>query len=221
MKRIWQWLATALLVAIFLSLANWQWNRAGAVKNPPQIDQTILPLDSLIAPSDPITDSQIGRRVTITGKYVSLWQAPNQKANSAGQRTWQVGLLQTKDNAMILVVRGYEPNGNSNDLSGAEVTVTGTLLPPQGKDVAQIQGNQLSRVDSSLFVSRTDLPLYAPFINAISEVPKSNLEKVEIKLSGNVPGYYWQHISYVVIWFLFAVTSVYLMLYHRSGRVEP
>jgi cytochrome oxidase assembly protein ShyY1 len=103
MKRFWQWSATALLVAIFLSLANWQWNRASELKNPPKIDPTIVPLDSLIAPGSAITDEQVARRVSVNGTYVSNWILPNQK----DKKSWLIGLFQTKDNAMILVVRGY------------------------------------------------------------------------------------------------------------------
>ena len=71
MRKIWQWLATALLVAIFLSLANWQWNRAELMKNPPKVDETVFPLDSVISPTAAITSQQIGRKVSVSGKYVS------------------------------------------------------------------------------------------------------------------------------------------------------
>ena len=82
MKRFWQWLGTALLVAIFLSLANWQWNRADELKNPPKIDQTILPIDSLISPSQSITQEQVGRRVEVEGMFISNWILPNQKVST-------------------------------------------------------------------------------------------------------------------------------------------
>lgn len=212
MKKIWQWLATALLVAIFLSLANWQWNRASELRNPPKVDQTVVPLDSLISPTDPISKAvdkeSIGRIVSISGKYVSTWIAPYQKNN----KIWDVGLLQTKDNALVLVVRGFH---REVELTTEPVVVKGYLLPPQNEDVAKNQGNQLSRVDSSLFVSKTNLPLYAPYINAISEDPNSGYDEVPFNLHRGVPGFYWQHISYVVIWVLFALTAIYLALYQR------
>lgn len=209
MKRFWQWLATALLVAIFLSLANWQWNRAEDLKNPPKIDPTIVPLDSLIAPGTSITDEQVGRKVTVKGNFVSNWILPNQEDN----RTWTVGLFKTKDNAMILVVRGYQMNSTIID---RDLTVTGYLAPQQSRDVAQNKGMQISRVDSSLFVTKTELPLYAPYIQAISEDPSFGFTAVPFQIK-KVPGYYWQHISYVVIWFLFAVTAIFLMIYQRRS----
>jgi len=36
----------------------------------------------------------------------------------------------------------------------------------------------------------------------------------------SVPGYYWQHISYVVIWWLMALVVVFLPFYGRKRRVE-
>lgn len=218
MKKLWQWLVTALLVSIFLSLANWQWNRADELKNPVEIDQTIVPLDSLIAPSESITQEQVGRRVSLTGRYVSFWQAPNQQPNKEGNRTWDIGLFKTKDNAMILIARGFHKN-SSPILS--ESKVIGYLLPQQSSDVAQTMGNQLGRVDSSLFVSKTELPLYAGFVQAISETPPSGYEVIPFEIGKKVPGYYWQHISYVIIWILFAITVVFLLFYQRKlDRVQ-
>ena len=217
MKRFWQWLATALLVAIFLSLANWQWNRASELKNPPKIDPTIMPLDSLIAPSQSITEAAVARRVSVSGTFVSNWILPNQ----ADRKSWVVGLFQTKDNAMILVVRGHVANTElQKNESNREVKVIGYLVPQQSRDAAENVGNQISRVDSALFVTRTELPLYAPYIHAISEEPSVGFIPVPFEIGKKVPGYYWQHISYVVIWFLFAVTAIFLMIYQRkSDRV--
>jgi hypothetical protein len=35
-----------------------------------------------------------------------------------------------------------------------------------------------------------------------------------------VPGYYWQHISYVVIWWLMALVVLFLPLYGRRRKSE-
>ena len=242
MRRIWQWFATALLVAIFLSLANWQWNRADELKNPTPIDQTVVPIDSLIAPNESITDEAVGRRVEVEGRFVSSWIAPNQSTGKDGNRTFDVGLFKTKDNAMILIVRGYHQPAISKILNLSEVKVIGYLLPQQSEDVAESTinnpisksgnqiGNQIGRIDSSLFVTQTDLPLYAPYIQAITEEPPSGYEVVPFEMGKKVPGYYWQHISYVVIWVLFAITAIFLMFYQRrldkhsdnpSDKVQP
>ena len=208
MKKFWQWLATALLVAIFLCLANWQWNRAADLKKPVTRDQSVSPIDSLISPNGSIEPSALGHKVSLEGEYLSNWIAPHQDGN----KSWVVGLLKTKDNAAILVVRGVR---GSNELSLGKSKIVGYVMPPQSEDVAENSGNQLSRLDSSLFVSKTELPLYAPYIQVISEKPATGLEILPFNVSSKVPGFYWQHISYVVIWFLFALTAIYLMIYQR------
>jgi cytochrome oxidase assembly protein ShyY1 len=208
MKRFWQWLGTALLVAIFLSLANWQWNRAAELKKPIEVDQSIAPIDSVIAPNGSVTDSIIGQKVSVAGEFVSNWIAPGQAEN----KTWDVGLFKTEDNAMILVVRGFHKN-EIPQLGKSKIV--GYLVPPQSKNVGESKDNQISRVDSALFVTKTELPLYAPFIQAISEDPDMGYQQVPFELGKKVPGFYWQHISYVVIWFLFALTAIYLMIYQR------
>ena len=211
MKKLWQWMGTALLVAIFLSLANWQWNRAAELKKPIEIDQSISPIDSVIAPEDSVTDAIIGRKVSLVGEYVSQWEAPGQAKN----KSWDVGLFKTKDNAMILVVRGFHKNEN---VQLGESKIVGYLVPPQSaenKILTELKANQISRVDSALFVTKTELPLYAPFIQAISETPDMGYQPVPFQLGKKVPGFYWQHISYVVIWCLFAMTAIYLMIYQR------
>jgi cytochrome oxidase assembly protein ShyY1 len=218
MKRIWQYLATALLVAIFLSLANWQWSRAAQLKKPILLDQSISPLDSVISPSGAITQEMVGKKVEVEGSFVSNWVAPRQAEN----KSWDVGLFKTKDNAMILVVRGFHKNTNPGYLYSGNIKVVGYLVPPQSSNVSESIGNKLGRVDSSLFVTKTELPLYAPFIQATSETPDSGYEVVPFKINSDVPGFYWQHISYVIIWFLFAVTAIYLLFYQRRlDKVQP
>ena len=218
MKKFWQWFVTALLVAVFLSLANWQWNRAVELANPPKLDPTIFPLDSIITPTQSLKTDQVGKKVSVVGKYVSNWISPNQ----ASGKTWDVGFLQTKDNAMILVVRGFHIENQSKDLpTDTEVSVVGHLVPQQSGDRATNVENQISRVDSALFVTRTQLPLYAPFIQATSEEPSVGYQPVPFSMTGKVPGYYWQHISYVIIWFLFALTVLYLKFYQRRIDKSP
>ena len=211
MKRIWQYLVTALLVAVFLSLANWQWNRAAELKKPLTQDQSVSPIDSLISPNGSIEPASLGKKVSLEGEYLSNWIAPHQDGN----KSWEVGLLKTRDNAAILVVRGIK---GSNEFALGESKIVGYLVPPQSaenKILTELKANQISRVDSALFVTKTELPLYAPFIQAISETPDMGYQPVPFQLGKKVPGFYWQHISYVVIWCLFAMTAIYLMIYQR------
>jgi hypothetical protein len=49
---------------------------------------------------------------------------------------------------------------------------------------------------------------------------KIDRTRLEIAVDNSkVPGYYWQHISYVFIWWLMAAVVLYLPFYRR--RVTP
>jgi hypothetical protein len=38
--------------------------------------------------------------------------------------------------------------------------------------------------------------------------------------TGGIPGYYWQHISYVVIWWLMAALVIWAPFYRRRGDLS-
>ena len=202
-------LLTTFLVAVFLSLANWQWNRAAELKRPVILDPQIYKLEEVASPGTEIKDSSIHKLVTVSGKY--LFTRTAQFTNPG--KIWDVSLLATNERSAVLVVRGI---AGTNNRDASEATIVGRYFPPQGENTRINNKNMFSRIDSSLVVSETNLPLYAGFILASSENPNSGYTKAEIKLGNRVPGYYWQHISYVIIWLLFAVVVLYLPRYQKK-----
>jgi hypothetical protein len=78
----------------------------------------------------------------------------------------------------------------------------------------------ISRLDSSVIISQTDLDLYDGFLLATSEsVSQGPILRDRIELAppeSKVGGYYWQHISYVVIWWLMALIVLYLPFYGKG-----
>ena len=56
MKSVRTFFATALLVAIFLSLANWQWNRASDMKKPIKFDNQIYKLEEIANAGQAVED---------------------------------------------------------------------------------------------------------------------------------------------------------------------
>jgi hypothetical protein len=113
---------------------------------------------------------------------------------------------------------------NGSDIPKGEVTVQGRLLVRQFEDRVAKSDGALSRLDPSLLVGMYDLPIFDGYVVAQSEVVDGknlNLPRVEIDPARpNVPGYYWQHISYVVIWWLMALVVVFLPFYGRKRRIE-
>ena len=106
------------------------------------------------------------------------------------------------------------------------VAVTGVLQPSQSADHGPNSATNLARVDSTLLLSKAglaNLDLYDGFILANSEsIDGAKIERTRLEIAvdnSKVPGYYWQHISYVFIWWLMAALVLYLPFYRR--RVAP
>ena len=159
--------------------------------------------------------------VTTTGHYIATYKAPNQKDGSGVLADWEVALLEEEGGAAILVVRGlWEERSTAPEIAMAKnVTVTGTLLPKQNEDRAENIDGQISRVDSSLLVTSYSGQLYDGFILATGEelsgqpIERSRISAPE--LTAGVPGYYWQHISYVVVWWFMAALVLWAPFYRR------
>jgi len=222
-KRVLQGFTVLVLVSIFLGLGYWQLTRANEMQNPKvvAVDRSVYPLTELSEPTGSVPVDSIGKMATATGNYIANYKAPNQIDGDGVVADWEVVLLQNETNTAILVVRGLwkdrlqEPNIAMSN----RVQVVGTLMPRQFDDRAANTTSQLSRLDSSILVSTTDLQLYDGFIMAMSEkLRTSSVERQRVlppKLTSGVPGYYWQHISYVVVWWFMAGLVLWMPFYKR------
>ena len=222
-KRVLQGFTVLVLFSIFIGLGYWQLTRANEMQNPKvvAVDRNVYPLTELSEPTGSVPVDSIGKIVTTTGNYVASYKAPNQIDGDGAVANWEVVLLQNETDTAILVVRGLwkdrlrEPNIAMSN----RVEVVGTLMPRQFDDRAANTTLQLSRLDSSILVSTTDLQLYDGFIMATSEkLRAASVERQRVlppKLTSGVPGYYWQHISYVVVWWFMAGLVLWMPFYKR------
>jgi hypothetical protein len=221
---------TALLVltiaSTFVGLGVWQLQRAQAMNDYADlpVDTTIYPLLEKTTPTGIVPPDSIGKFVSTSGHYIATFKAPNQKDGAGKIADWEVGLLQNETDTAILVVRGlWSQRLTSPEIVMAtKVEVTGTLMPHQNDDRASNTAAQLSRLDSSLLVSTTDAQLFDGFILATAESSRSgSVERSRItppELTLGVPGFYWQHISYVVIWWFMALLVLWLPFYKRDDQ---
>jgi hypothetical protein len=101
-----------------------------------------------------------------------------------------------------------------------ELNIVGLLHAHQDGDRADNSLGVISRLDSAVIVGSTDLDLFDGYILASSESHKGNeLSRARVsaeKLTSRIPGFYWQHLSYVVIWWLMAAVVLYLPFYRRK-----
>jgi cytochrome oxidase assembly protein ShyY1 len=222
-KKVLQAFTVLLLVTVFLGLGFWQLSRANEMQNPKvaPIDTNTYSLAELTQATGSLPAESIRKKVAASGYYIANYKAPNQIDGNGAVEDWEVALLQNETDTAILVVRGlWKDRLKAPTISMANrVDVVGTLLPQQFDDRAANTPSQLSRLDSSILVSTTDLQLYDGFILGTSEKLRSGYverERVpEPKLTSGVPGYYWQHISYVVVWWFMAGLVIWMPFYKR------
>jgi cytochrome oxidase assembly protein ShyY1 len=224
-----QALALALIAAIFVGLGIWQLQRAADLKESLKvattIDATVVPLESVISPRESIPAKALNRTVSVSGHYIQNFRAPNQVDGAGKQSDWEVALLQVGTNSAILVVRGLwsERLLNPDIQQSMNIDVTGVLVASQFGDRADNTAGVISRLDSAVVTSLTDLDLYDGYVLASKESTRTGaLDRTRLtpeKLTSRIPGFYWQHLSYVVIWWLMAGVVLYLPFYRR--RVTP
>jgi len=212
-KKVLQAFTVLLLVTVFLGLGFWQLSRANEMQNPKvvPVDRKIYALAEMAQSTGSLPAESIRKKVAASGYYIANYKAPNQIDGNGAVADWEVALLQNETDTAILVVRGlWKDRLKAPSISMANrVDVVGTLLPQQFDDRAANTPSQLSRLDSSILVSTTDLQLYDGFILSTSAGISPP------KLTSGVPGYYWQHISYVVVWWFMAGLVIWMPFYKR------
>ena len=213
-------LLIVIFAATFVRLGIWQLDRAQLVQeiSKPVADKAEVAIETLIKPRISIPDNAKGRLVSATGNYEIILQAPNQSSGENSVReNWQVGILKLSNGAGVLVVRGVGDSTPPNQL----IEVRGRLFPSQIEDraVGANLASEISRLDSTVLLSRVNFDLYDGYVIAISEKPDSQIERVPApQIVVKAAGFYWQHISYVVIWWLMALLVLCMPLFKRRSE---
>lgn len=227
-KRLFQGAGVLILVLVFVALGKWQLDRAADLKTMQAaakvIDQKIYPLNELAASSVALDSRNVNKTVSVSGLYVANFKAPFQKDIDGKVSDWEVALLQVDGSdplSGMLVVRGLWADRLKNPevAMSTKIEIVGTLQPHQNDDRADNVPGVISRLDSSVIVGIADLELYDGFIVAKSEATREGKllrdRVIAAAPVSKVAGYYWQHISYVAIWWLMAAIVLYLPFYRR------
>ena len=225
-SRIASGVGVVILAAVFFSLGMWQLDRAAALKaslvSATTIDEKVVALESIAVANTSLSPSAINRTVNVSGHYVANYRAPGQTNGDGEIADWEVALLQVGTDRAVLVVRGLwsERLLNPDISQSMGIDIVGVLRAGQDGDRADNSAGVISRLDSAVIVGSTDLDLFDGYILASSENHKGselnrNRPSAE-KLRSRIPGFYWQHLSYVVIWWLMAGVVLYLPFYRRK-----
>ena len=209
MKQV---LKKAVTVLIWLSLiyacyelGMWQLHRAQELTKvtAPKPDQPLIALEQVSSAGMNMPIKAVNRIVSASGNYSTSYIARDQKISEGVLANFDVRLLKLSTGHAVLVVR--EVLGVGEDQINSEVAITGRLYPRQNVDRAFAKPGELSRIDPALVVSKENPFLYDGYIILKSEKTggdqSSDLTLVASEqISNRLPGFYWQHISYVVVW---------------------
>ena len=221
-------LVVLTLAAAFIFLGMWQLDRANELQDSKKIvpDSTIYQLADLASPATSLDSRSVGKKVQLRGNYIQTFRAPNQTDLAERRSDWEVALMQVDEKSAILVLRGYWKDRlvEPQVAMSTGIDLQAIVQPRQFEDIARNAPGVISRLDSSVIVSLTDFDLYDGFLLAtqesLSEGPITR-DRIELALpESKVGGYYWQHISYVIIWWLMAAIVLYLPFYRRREESD-
>ena len=231
-KKLFQGAGILSIVLVLIGLGNWQLDRAANLKATQAaakvIDPKVYSLAELAQPTGVLDSRNVNKKVSLSGFYVANFNAPLQRDIEGKVADWEIALLQVADSnppAGILVARGlWADRLKSPEVAmSTRIEIIGTMQPRQNDDRADNLPGVISRLDSSVIVGVTDLELYDGFIVAQSEnTSNGQLNRTRVAAStpvSKVAGYYWQHISYVIIWWLMAAIVIYLPFYRRRIKL--
>ena len=216
-------LVSIALSILFIFLGFWQLNRAADLKRVKEVrpEAPAVAIEKLAKPNTNLDGKSANRLAILNGSYVQEFRAPNQEVSVGGvkkKETLEVRLLKLQSGSAILVVRGVQQINNQS-LTG-EIKVEGRLYPRQSSDVAEISSGSLTRIDPALVVGQTQLNLFDGYIVAIKETTSVGEPITTERIAAErqlpkVAGFYWQHLTYVGIWWLFALLVLFAPFYDR------
>lgn len=221
-------LVVLTLVAIFGFLGLWQLNAANNLQAAKKVapDPAVYQLSELASPAMALDSRSVGKKVSLRGNYIMTFRAPNQIDQQGMTSDWEVALMQVDQSSAVLVLRGYWKDRvtNPSPAVSTAVDLKAVVQPRQFEDVSTNSPGVISRVDSSVIVAQTTLDLFDGFLLATGEqVSDGIINRDRIALApveSKATGYYWQHISYVIIWWLMAAIVIYLPFYRKRQESD-
>ena len=193
-----------LLIYSTYELGMWQLHRAQAmnVATAPKPDQPLIELTEVASAGMNLPISAINRIVSAEGKYSTSYLARDQKITEGNLANLDVRLLKLSTGHSVLVVRGIA--SVPLEVINSDVYLTGRLYPRQNVDRAFAKPGELPRIDPALVVSKENPFLYDGYIVLQSEQIGGKSGSASFiptpQITQKAASFYWQHISYVVVW---------------------
>jgi len=215
--------AWLLLIYTGFELEVWQLNKAQnlSASTAPVADQPVIELSKVSSAGLNIPLKAVNRIVSASGEYSDKYIARDQKLVDEKIVDLDVRLLDLDTGHSVLIVRGLASEPLTEISSNVEVV--GRLYPRQNVDRAFPKPGELSRIDPALVVSEQTPFLYDGYIVLKSEKlsPQIDTQFSPIpspQISQRITTFYWQHISYVVVWWFMAVLLLIAPLFPQFRK---
>ena len=212
-----------LLIYSTYELGMWQLHRAQAMNVATAVkpDQPLVALTDVASAGMNLPVKAINRIVYADGIYSTSYIARDQKISEGKIANLDVRLLKLRTGHSVLVVRGIA--GQSLEVITSDIYLTGRLYPRQNVDRAFTKPGELSRIDPALVVSKENPFLFDGYIVLQSEkiggkVSSNSSFILTPQISQQVAGFYWQHISYVVVWWFMGVLLLIAPLFPQFRK---
>ena len=216
-----------LLIYTGFELGVWQLNKAQnlSASTAPVAERPVIELSKIASAGLNIPIKAVNRIVSASGNYSNKYIARDQKLVDEKIVDLDVRLLDLDTGYSILVVRG-KANEPLPEIK-SKTQIVGRLYPRQNVDRAFPKPGELSRIDPALVVSEQTPFLYDGYIVLKSEKLTPQLDAAfspipSPQISQRITTFYWQHISYVVVWWFMAVLLLIAPLFpqFRKPKIE-
>ena len=227
---IWQiarrprWIAALVLALViaggFAALGQWQLSRSfesGAA--PVEQTETVVPLDTVSTPQQPVAAMATGQLVTVDANFVpGDYVVLSDRINISEPGFWVVGHAVAADGASIAVALGWaataEETADAIDVleqRPPSTTVNGRYLPsesPQESDFEAGQRSALAVYELVNLWGTAPAGVYGGYI--VADVAASGLEKIDSPAPLSEVSLNLLNVFYAVEWIIFAGFAVFL-----------
>lgn len=216
-----KWIAAHLLVvalvAIMLSLANWQWQRyqQRVAFNKTLIERVESPIQLLsdVLAKYPVASDAEWRSVEVVGTFLQDHDVRVVNVSQGGRAGFDpVTPLQLSDGRLILVNRGFIPLGASvKRAPSGVVTLQGRLRASSAKRLGAISDastgvlSEIQRIDITRLAQQMPSPLVNVYVEMQSSSPADDPSLSRIAEPTFDTG---SHLSYVGQWILFSLCAL-------------
>jgi cytochrome oxidase assembly protein ShyY1 len=212
-------ITVALLAFLAYRLGEWQFSRLDErVADNAVIRDNLaaepVPVGTVLAPGEPVSDGEVWRPVTASGEYVEEETViVRYQTHDGGSGVDVVTPLVTDSGTAVLVNRGWLATGNVGttdpDVPAApegRVDVVGWVRADATGDSTQVQDQSTRAVSSQQIAPTLPFPVYGGFVEAERENPEPAVPLVKADPPDLSEG---PHFFYGLQWWFFAALAMF------------